>query len=46
MKIQVQDKGYAQVNIRESNEKKRVEIASKSKPEISKEVLEKWQSLL
>ncbi|MGM0613385.1 MAG: GAF domain-containing sensor histidine kinase [Bacteroidota bacterium] len=37
---------YSQVNVRETNEKKQVRIASDSKPKPGDEITEKWQSLL
>jgi len=37
---------YSRVNIRETNETKKVRIASDFKPEPTEEIIEKWQSLL
>ncbi len=42
----MQEKKQSKVTIRENNTTKRVSIASDLKPEIGKELIEKWQSLL
>ena len=42
----MQEKKYSKVHIRKNNETKKVRIGSNLKPEISNELIEKWQSLL
>jgi hypothetical protein len=40
------NKGYSNITIRETNERKTVKIGSKLKPEIVSGVIRKWQSLI
>jgi len=42
----MKEKKYSKVTIKETNETKKVRIGSDLKPEISDELIEKWQSLL
>ncbi|MGM0531812.1 MAG: GAF domain-containing sensor histidine kinase [Bacteroidota bacterium] len=42
----MKDKKFSKVTIKETNETKKVRIGSDLKPEVSDELIEKWQSLL
>ncbi len=42
----MKEKKFSKVTIRETNETKKVRIGSELKPEVSDELIEKWQSLL
>src|SRR6056297_3604261 len=42
----MKEKKFSKVTIKETNETKRVRIGSDLKPEVSDELIEKWQSLL